>query len=61
MRGVGWSDEKNISDLNYKSPIFNRSVFLAQSHLNCESELLGAMYMVCTPTLAGLCERTLSN
>ena len=39
MRGVGWSDEKNISDLGPACTISVRSVFLAQSHQICGSEL----------------------
>ena len=39
MRGVGWSDEKNISDLGQKLVISLRSVFLVQSHQISRAEL----------------------
>ena len=37
--GVGWSDEKNISDLGQKLVISLRSVFLVQSHQISRAEL----------------------
>ena len=39
MRGIGWSDEKNISDLGPAWTISIRSVFLAQSHQISGAEL----------------------
>ena len=39
MRGVGWSDEKNISDLGPACTISVRSVFLVQSHQISRAEL----------------------
>ena len=39
LRGVGWSDEKNISDLGQKLVISLRSVFLVQSHQISRTEL----------------------
>ena len=39
MRGVGWPDEKNISDLDQKLIISTWSVFLTQSRQICRAEL----------------------
>ena len=39
MRGVGWSDEKNISDLGPACTISVRSVFSTQSRQICRAEL----------------------
>jgi len=39
MRGVGWPDEKNISDLDQKLIISTWSVFSTQSRQICRAEL----------------------
>ena len=63
MRGVGWSDEKNISDLGQKFVPFRvRSVFLAQSHQISRAELENKKQshnlQVVRPFRGGLCVRT---
>ncbi len=63
MRGVGWSDEKNISDLGQKLIISTRSVFLAQSHQISRAELenkKARQLASCRAIRGGPCVRTLS-